>query len=374
MEQSSTTLNASQQTITLAANVQQGRPIEVLRTGDFVDGNGRDLTITADDLDAFVQNFKTGAAGQEIPIDIDHEMAQAAGWLLSMERVNDILTALPEWNELGKELVGKKIYRYISATIDMTNRIILTISLVNLPAVKGLKPVELSDPLTAVHPQNGDAPDERIRIYTLFQETHMSNTVVATDVAQDTTASNVAAANATNAEQSQQNTQAADATTQVVALSQPVVEAMRAQMQAEMTKFTAALNKELAELGQQRTALLAETVAQLREEQQVTELSMNLTSSGKNSLPVTPGELQAILLSIPKPHRESVVNLLKSIKANGLVDFGETGTSEGKKPTGKTLDANMLSALEAYKKVGGTVEQFFTLNADILGSMDEYTL
>ena len=101
---------------------------------------------------------------------------------------------------------------------------------------------------------------------------------------------------------------------------------------------------------------------------------MNLTSAGKNSLPVTPAELQAILLSIPKPHRESVVNLLKAIKANGLVDFGEVGTSEGKKTTGKTLDVNMLGALEAYKRAGGTVEQFFTLNADILGSMDEYTL
>lgn len=375
MEESSTTLSADQQVITLEANVQKGKPIEVLRTGEFVDGNGRDVTITQQDLDLFVENFKAGAAGQEIPIDIDHEMAQAAGWLLNMERVNDILTALPEWNELGKELVGKKIYRYISATIDMAKKVILTISLVNLPAVKGLKPVELSDPLAADQPQNGEAPGERIRIYTLFQETQMSTTVAATDVAQD----NNAQTNSQVAELAQGNTgqpvtQAEQNTTEVVALSQPVIEAMRAQMQAEMTKFTAALNDELAKLGQQRTALLAETVAQLREEQQVTELSMNLTSNGKNSLPTTPGELQTLLLSIPKPHRESVIALLKAIKANGLVDFGEVGTSEGKKPTGKKLDESMTAFLETFKKTGGTVEDFFRLNADALGPMEDYTL
>ena len=54
--------------------------IDVIRTGHFTDSRGREVDITQEDLDAMVLNFHARSAGQDIPIDIDHEFAQAAGW------------------------------------------------------------------------------------------------------------------------------------------------------------------------------------------------------------------------------------------------------------------------------------------------------
>ena len=124
---------------------EDAKPVEVLRTGTFIDRNGKEVEITGDDLDAFVTNFKAGAAGQEVPIDIDHERREAGGWIKSLVRNGDRLLAEIDWNELGRQLVGDKVYRYMSATIDLAAKTIKAISLVNFPAVKGLKPVELSE-------------------------------------------------------------------------------------------------------------------------------------------------------------------------------------------------------------------------------------
>ena len=119
--------------------------IEVLRVGEFVDQNGRRVVVREEDLDAYVRAFEENAAGQEIPVDVDHERAAAAGWIRGLRRAGNVLEALPEWNELGRGLVGDRVYRYVSATIDLAGKVIRSISLVNFPAVKGLRPVELAE-------------------------------------------------------------------------------------------------------------------------------------------------------------------------------------------------------------------------------------
>jgi hypothetical protein len=129
----------------LFTEFQEGKPVEVIRTGEFVDRYGRDVEVTMEDLDAYVANFEAGAAGQEVPVDVLHERAEAAGWVQSLWREGDRLLAMVDWNEFGKQLVGDKVYRYISATIDTAKKVLKSISLVNFPAVKGLRPVELSD-------------------------------------------------------------------------------------------------------------------------------------------------------------------------------------------------------------------------------------
>lgn len=124
---------------------EQDRLVEILRTGSFVDRNGKEVAITEADLDEYITNFQSGKAGQDVPIDINHEREEAGGWIKALWRDGDKLLAQIDWNELGRQLVGDKVYRYMSATIDLTNRIIKSVSLVNFPAVKGLKPVELSE-------------------------------------------------------------------------------------------------------------------------------------------------------------------------------------------------------------------------------------
>jgi hypothetical protein len=156
---------------------EAGQWIEVLRIGQFTDRNGKRVTIVGEDLDAYVTAFEENAAGQEIPVDIDHEFGEAAGWLRGMRRAGEVLEALPEWNELGRQLVGDRVYRYISATIDLAAKIIKSVSLVNFPAVKGLAPVELSEGVMLVGRRTvrlGDWLQARI---------HKAFTMIADDIA-----------------------------------------------------------------------------------------------------------------------------------------------------------------------------------------------
>ena len=62
--------------------------IEAIRTGQFTDMNGKDVTIDIALLDAIVENFASNKAGQEIPIDLNHERKEAAGWLLGVRRLD----------------------------------------------------------------------------------------------------------------------------------------------------------------------------------------------------------------------------------------------------------------------------------------------
>jgi len=121
------------------------KAVEVLRPGTFVDRNGKTVQIGDEDLDTFVANFEAGAAGQDVPVDVLHERAEAAGWVRRLFRESGTLMAEIDWNELGKQLVGDKVYKYLSATIDEAKKLIKSISLVNFPAVKGLAPVELAE-------------------------------------------------------------------------------------------------------------------------------------------------------------------------------------------------------------------------------------
>jgi hypothetical protein len=129
------------------------KPVEVLRTGEFVDRFGKEVTITETDLDEFITNFEAGAPGQDVPVDIQHERGEAGGWIKQLKREGNKLLAWVDWNDLGKQLVGDKVYKYLSATLDMANKVVKSVSLVNFPAVKGLKAVELSEGIFAYEQQ-----------------------------------------------------------------------------------------------------------------------------------------------------------------------------------------------------------------------------
>lgn len=94
------------------AEGQAETAIEVLRVGAFVDRNGHHVEIAPEDLNSFVANFDAGAAGQDVPIDIDHERAEAAGWLRKLWVEGEKLMANVDWNAVGKQLIGDRIYRY----------------------------------------------------------------------------------------------------------------------------------------------------------------------------------------------------------------------------------------------------------------------
>ena len=88
------------------------------------------------------------------PIDAsDHNKGDAAGWIIGVELVGDVIRFVPKWTEIGLELIGKGIRRMFSATINLKDKVILGGTLTNWPATRDskgkmlLRPIELSEGL-----------------------------------------------------------------------------------------------------------------------------------------------------------------------------------------------------------------------------------
>lgn len=123
--------------------------VEVAATGDVVDMNGKAVSIVESDFDQWVEAYESGKRGQDLPITYDHpkQGGEAAGWfrglrkgepreILGQTRVPLLLK--PEWTPKGRRSINDGDYRYFSLEITPEN-ILRGGSLVNFPAIKGLK-------------------------------------------------------------------------------------------------------------------------------------------------------------------------------------------------------------------------------------------
>jgi Mu-like prophage I protein len=98
--------------------------VQIAKTGSFKDPRYGNFSITKADLVKWVSNFtaldkSNGRLG--LPIDVDHGPettgnTEAAGWITHLRISVDgtELWATAEWNDLGKELVSKRRYAYLS--------------------------------------------------------------------------------------------------------------------------------------------------------------------------------------------------------------------------------------------------------------------
>lgn len=381
------------------AEAVAGKPVEVLRVGEFVDSAGQRVRITAEDLDAFVSNFDAGAAGQEVPFDIDHERAEAAGWVSGLVREGDVLKAVPDWNELGRRLVGDRVYRYISATIDMARKVIKSLSLVNFPAVKGLAPVELMEfrrvPL-------GDYLQARL---------HKAFTVIADDLAaaglvtvEERIELSGAIGTALEAFRGAAGA-AGERTVDVPApelyfYSEPIsreggdaeaagtervgtnsderkgatmaeTEAeLRERLKAEMEKELAAEQARLAEMRQTvRSELEVELREQFERRQRLVEFAAEVCG-GDAGLSAKPEDVVAALEALPAEALEPVQALLRS----KVVDFSERGSGRDGAAGKQALPVEMVSSLRTWLDAGQGLTEFFTVNREELGAMEQYDL
>lgn len=352
-------------------------PIDVIRVGTFTDMNKRTVTITQTDLDAFVSNHAANTAGQDVPVDVDHRRQEAAGWILRLFRDGDVLRAVPRWNAHGARLVGDQMYRYISATINLAQKTIISVSLTNFPAVKNLAPIALSEfPAPEVEdPMQANFDElcllfttERTDPMTMNRNTQVANGdqgAVATDQAATTTTADATTTTASPA---------AAAVVDVAAELAAVRQAMQAELASAMTQFRTELTNAAALSEQQRLAIIQEVVGGMREEQAVADFAATVTGSGRYALPLRSDDLRQRLMNIPQPHRGLVMEILRTVHTSGTVDFSETGTSQGSEKGQLHLDKQAASMLRLFMANGGTVAQFFELNADLLGEQSQYDL
>jgi hypothetical protein len=396
------------------------KPIEILREGNFVDMHGRSVVITAADVDEYVANFESRAAGQDIPIDIDHREEEAAGWLEklwsitrafavadyeydedsgTMVQVGEhqeklkVLMGLPKWNKLGREYVGEQIYRYLSATIDVVRKVILSVSLVNFPAIKGLQPVELARRLADGQPGSvriGDFLQAKIHRYFTSIADDMAMTGLLSVEERKELSAAIGAALEAFAENVGPGGQRMIAVPEfdwyyyhapprgekeggqtMAKTEEELREEIREEERASLRKDMEDAQHAEAQLrekirGEERARLAAE----MAEQREVAQLAEQLCS-GKAALSATPEHVTEVLGAIEdKELRGQVVDLLQS----KVVDLGEHGSDREGKGGLKELPSAYKPLLRMWLKDGNDLTRFFEVNAEELGLQDGYDL
>jgi len=143
--------------------------IEVLKVGKVLD---RAFQITSKMLNDYVKNFDEGVYGTEIQVNLGHNReGEAAGWIRSLFRVEDTLLAEVEWTPLGMEKIKTKQYRFTSSELSSVlhhetgktiENVLIGVGLTNIPAVKGLAAVSLSEEVQNLINQTNMSKDQKL--------------------------------------------------------------------------------------------------------------------------------------------------------------------------------------------------------------------
>lgn len=377
--------------------------VEFIRTGLFFDMFGRPLEVIASGdktaeyqvrLDQLVAHFDAGDAGQNVPIDFDHRYAEAGGWVKSLFREGSKGKAEVEWNALGIERVAGQVYRYLSASLNVATETLSAISLVNFPAVKGLKPVSLSAP------KPGAAGEAELLDYVYCGAAPLVETWIqaparpvppaegeATMTIEELLALEMPLDDLTEELKAQLATKfglsvTAGEHTHATEPAAPDASELADAVLAQVTQSLAAGLGDLSKLGETVRALVNESVTvELRAQEAKREaaaFALRMTSEGRYALRSEPAELQALLLEIAEPQRAKVMTLLSGIHEGGLVDLGEIGTGQAGKAKGgkKVFSPEMTAIIRGLAEESGLEQalvDLFKANPE-LGRAEEYDL
>jgi cation transport regulator ChaB len=141
----------------------EGKAFDGLTSGEFADMRGTLVKVKNENLETCLQNTLDAIAATKsesgeivgLPIDAHgHEKGDGAGWIVGASLEDGKLRLIPKWTEIGKELIGKGIRRFFSATVDHINWVILGGTLTNWPAVRDKKGRVLLRPLELQQHQN----------------------------------------------------------------------------------------------------------------------------------------------------------------------------------------------------------------------------
>jgi len=141
--------------LTLAEGKHTSR-VTITRTGEFNDPRYGDFEISKQMLLAMVDNFKKGAYGQDIFIDVAHKPDDgAAAKVLNLSVEGNRLRAEVEWTDFGVKAVKDRGFQYLSAEYHPNFKdneaglehgpTLLGAGLTVRPVIKNLDPVRLSE-------------------------------------------------------------------------------------------------------------------------------------------------------------------------------------------------------------------------------------
>jgi phage I-like protein len=139
-----------------------GKPIQLLKVGEFMHPEVGKVVITKQDLERFADNFSRKVRKIELAINYEHLRStahgtKAAGWIkeILIKADGAELWAVPEWTPEGLKQIKDKEFRYISAELFWAytdnetgmvyERVLKGAALTNYPVIKGMVPIAASE-------------------------------------------------------------------------------------------------------------------------------------------------------------------------------------------------------------------------------------
>lgn len=127
--------------------------IEIVKVGKI---HGRGITITDKMLDDYIANFEKKTYRTDLQVNLRHDReGQAAGWIKKLYKESGVLFAEVEWTPLGVNEITSKQFRYTSSELSESytdpvtglehKNVLIGVALTNIPQVKGMAPVSLSE-------------------------------------------------------------------------------------------------------------------------------------------------------------------------------------------------------------------------------------
>jgi len=323
------------------ASPQDGRAFDGMAFGEFTDMMGRKIKLDPADATDYVNNTRSAIehtrteSGEVVGLPIDsgnHDKGDAAGWIIGVELVGNIIRFIPKWTRIGLELIGDGVKRLFSPTVNTRDKAILGGSLTNWPATTDamgrlmLRPIELSS-----------------RIHT-FEVESMSDT-------KDEVLEEVAAIPIP-----EQPEPAAELEAEPVDVIDMAV--VRAEMFAELK----------AKAYADAQADFAADMAREQEERDIADFAARINERG---LPVKADELAELLTELSSEQRVTLKAILERIVNVGIVDFGVVGHGAEIVQL-QEFDHRFAPALKVWLTGGRTAAEFFTLNG--LGDAADFDL
>lgn len=382
-----------------------GRPFAGFAAGNFTDMHGRPVELAAADISDYVANTNARITAYKqrnmpgLPIDArQHDKGDAAGWIIEATegQVTDTagqqiaaVTLVPEWTDLGADLLKRRIQTNFSPTVNLTDKVIVGGSLTNWPAtvdaagVPLLAAVELAQGMTTFEPVTEQEPTEQpatepepapiatdavdsrelststgVEIMTLELTQEQLDELVANRV-KDT----LAELNAQRPEPEPGSINYAELA-QALGLATDDAE-------AQQVKHL----DQLAELIEQQAQLKwQQKLSQMQRQNQYAELAARVTGGTPDAprgIPTDADRLRDELLKLTPDQAKYWGGLLENVTRAGLTDFSELGHGKRTKQQHPVPDY-AVDSLKAALAAGASPEEFFTTAG--LGSASDYDL
>ena len=354
--------------------------VQLMQPGQFIDAAGRPLTITDDKLDAYERNYNANVAGQQLPVFVGHPArraeAPAAAWFkrvyTQVVEGAKTLWAELELTALGKQTLETGLYKYISASVDLANDVIMGAGFCNMPAITGMEAIELSQFL---HEPGGEPEAVGLlrqlvagikRLPELWANVPGLADLATTTVdppehliSEGNRMENLLDLTKMTAEQLAEYMAAA-------------VETALAKRDADLTASLSD-SADLEQMGQ-RSKQFADLL-QKHDEERVAEWTrqaernngiadfVRTVTDGEAALSTAPDDLTAFLSGLNDDQLATVKAILTT-KVADLSERGHTGAGDGLRP----LPAEAKAGLEAHLAQGGELQDFIDGNPELRGS------